>query len=123
MIFMNKITDPNEILFRAIRAYPPFIKEDNSISSAAFKDKNGLSVDMKADRGELECVQSLKNRFMGIIVKLTVQDCNNINAIVEHCPIYNENMYHCEIISNVNKKLLTQSQAKYLANIAKIINQ
>lgn len=42
---MDSVFYNNEKLYRAILPIEPFKKSDGSISSAAFKDKNGLSVD------------------------------------------------------------------------------
>ena len=52
---MNKIDFYlKEKLYRAVLPYEPFIKEDGTISSAAFKDSQGLSVDRQMHRENKE---------------------------------------------------------------------
>lgn len=117
MIFMDDTFDKAEKLYRAV--YPPscnnmYWKEDGSLSSAAFADQHGLSVDRGYNRTSEEVVDDMKSRFSGCIVSVTVQDCNEVNALVKYKPS-RTNIYHSEIHSNENVILLTKSQRRKLA--------
>lgn len=110
----------NFLFFRNISHNPILIKPDGSISSAAFKDPNGCSVDQMGNREVHEVYSSFIHRFkntkFGIkgIAKITYQICKDVNVHVEELPSKN-NKYHCELHKSRSEVLLTQSQARYLA--------
>lgn len=88
-----------EKLFRAV--YPPtvlpiFWKENGKISSAAFKDKNGLSVERSHNRSDNAVIKDMLYFFHGHILTVTVKDCENCNAIVKYLPT-KRSVYHSEI--------------------------
>ena len=116
---MKMLEDTNELLFRAVRPSDAFWKdkEAKKLSSAAFKDKNVLSVDRKGDRTTEAAIENAKEKFEGTIISVTVGNCKEKEAIVTICPT-DDNEYHCEIINSIEKKLLTKSQAKHLAACA-----
>ena len=47
----------NECLFRGL--HPMWIEDDNTVSSAAFKDSAGVSVDRDGGRDEQDCVNRM----------------------------------------------------------------
>lgn len=118
----------NEKLFRRIPNLPNYIKEDENgikISSAAFKDSKGCSVDRQANR-KCEVIQNqfyvrFCNEKSGIIAvaDVTFLNCCNINAIVKEKPEEN-NIFHCEIHRNETQIQLSSSQAKRLAKEANV---
>lgn len=108
-----------EKLYRAILPYAPFIKDDGSISSGAFKDAKGLSVDRQMKRENNEAVDYIKSQKRGIIVSVMVKECYVKGIRCIYVPTY-DNPYHSELHKNKEKKLLTSSQAKYLSKICKI---
>mgnify|MGYP000046163122 CR=1 FL=1 len=118
---MEKKVEDSENLFRAIRPDDMFWKneEKTKLSSAAFKDRNGLSVDRQGTRTEEESIQKIKNSFTGKIAYTAAGVCYSNGIMVDYCPT-EENLYHCEIIRNHEKKLLSKSQAKFLADCFKI---
>ena len=66
---MDEHFDRNEKLYRAV--YPPeimdmFWKRDGSVSSAAFADANGLSVDRGDHRNDADVVKDMSSRFSGV---------------------------------------------------------
>ena len=103
--------EKEEKLFRVIRPGSMFWKSEGKLSSAAFKDKNGLSVSLLENR--------LKDK--GAVVSVKVRQCEKINAVVRYLPIEYEkerNPYHSEIHGSTDKKPLTGSQARALADEA-----
>ena len=101
---MTELFDMYERLFRAV--YPPnimplFWKENGQLSSAAFKDKKGLSVERDGGRDEKTVIDTMRLFFYGNIIYLIV--------------------FHSEIHGSTDRRLLSQSQCKYLAQRATII--
>lgn len=123
MSFIKRNFDnPEERLYRAV--YPNFFKkEDGSLSSAAFKDRNGLSV----QRGDNDTTDYMvdfmltKQKFQGGIVSVSVQNCYDVLALPLHKPS-NRSEKHSEIHRNETEPALTSGQAKKLARLA-IIDQ
>lgn len=119
---MDDCFPDKEKLFRAI--YPPniremFWKEDGSLSSAAFKDPNGLSVERSDFRLDEDVVNSMRQRFSGRIVSVTAEQCRNVQALIRYLPS-KSSQYHSEIHGSETKKLLTSRQSRYLAKSAVI---
>ena len=112
-----------EKLYRAV--YPPevadiFWKTDGSISSAAFADPKGLSVERGDYRGDDEVLSDMRHRFSGHIISLYVKNCMDVQACVKYLPSKN-NKYHSEIHGSATSVLLTKSQRRHLARSAVII--
>ncbi|MCR5117796.1 MAG: hypothetical protein K6A97_09850 [Lachnospiraceae bacterium] len=119
----NKFTN-TEKLYRAI--YPPevmemFWKKDGTLSSAAFADANGLSVDRGYNRPESEVITDMTKRFTGRIVSLYVKNCLDIGAIVKYLPS-KSNKFHSEIHGSETTALLSKSQRFFLAARAVIVH-
>ena len=122
-IFMDDVFNHDEKLYRAI--YPPeimdmFWRKDGTVSSAAFADANGLSVDRGFYRPDSEVVHLMKQRFTGSIIKLYVKNCIDIGAVVRYAPSPN-NKYHSEIHGSETNMLLSKQQRHYLSIKAKIL--
>lgn len=101
--------EKEEKLFRVIRPGSMFWKSEGKLSSAAFKDKNGLSVDRAMGRADEAAVSLLENRLKdkGAVVSVKVRQCEKINAVVRYLPIEYEkerNPYHSEIHGSTDKK-------------------
>ncbi len=78
--------DEFERLYRAV--YPPdimpkFWKENGELSSAVFKDKNGLSVERDGGRDEDVVVDDMRIYFYGYIISVLYRDCDVCNAVVK----------------------------------------
>ena len=118
---MDAVFDDNELLFRAV--YPPAKKpifwKNGRISSAALKDKRGLSVDRSYDRTVEESVSRMKGHFEGVIVSITVFNCQSVKAKVIYCPSKN-NPYHSEIHGSETEIMLSDEQALLLARLSRI---
>ena len=120
---MDDTFNNNEKLYRAV--YPPEIadmywKIDGSISSAAFADPKGLSVDRGWYRSDDEVIVSMRKRFTGHIVSLYVRNCRDTGAIVRYLPSASDK-YHSEIHGSESEPLLSKSQRRHLAKAAVVI--
>lgn len=120
---MDNTFKNDEKLYRAV--YPPevmnmFWRRDGSVSSAAFADKNGLSVDRGDYRTDSDVIQDMSSRFIGHIISLYVKNCNDVGAVVRYMPS-RSNVYHSEIHGSAVNPLLSKSQRRNLALKAVVI--
>ena len=114
---MDNTFQNTEKLYRAV--YPPevadiFWKKDGSISSAAFADPKGLSVERGDYRKDNDVISSMRKKFSGHIISLYVKNCTDTGAVVIYTPS-RTNIYHSEIHGNEKTALLSKSQRRYLA--------
>lgn len=111
--------DEKEKLYRAV--YPqckrPNFWKNGKLSSAAFKDCRGLSVERQYGRADDEVITYVKDAFEGNIVSIKVLHCNDINAFIRHLPS-ERSEFHSEIHGSNIKKVLSDGQAKNLARLA-----
>lgn len=119
-------TNNREHVYRAIHPHKNFIKEDGSISSAAFKDPKGLSVELGSGRADKDVVAHIRQtKLQGKIAKISVEVCGNANIT-----IYNDNaknVYHRLLLNNPyvpgGNNSLTKKQARALAvNISELLD-
>ena len=120
---MNQNFDDDEYLYRTV--YPPEIKDmfwkaNGELSSAAFADKRGLSVDRGDYRENDVVIADILRRLTGYIVSFTVGICREVNAEVCYLPSRN-NPYHSEIHGSKEELLLNKAQRRYLAQRAQIV--
>ncbi len=112
----------DENVYRAVwpeSKVPDFWKADGSLSYAALRDGNGLSVERAADRPEDAALAQIADRFRGSIVSITVQQCDCVSAIVIPLPTEHSD-YHTEIHGSRVSKKLSKTQANFLAQHAVI---
>lgn len=111
----------NENLYRGL--HPLWIEDDNTVSSAAFKDSGGVSVDRDGGRNHRECVDRLLEalpRLAGVC-KLTVCDVEACDAIAVYRPM-SDNEYHSEIHDSVGQvQIKSKSKAKKLSDKSQIV--
>ena len=96
---LNDNFDKEELLIRAVYpkdVLPSLWKEDGSLSSAAFKDKNGLSVSRTGDRSLEDALIATRKRLSGVMVTVTVQNCLDLKLLLRYLPT-DEDEYHSEI--------------------------
>lgn len=123
---MSLIENDKEILYR--RIHPDSIFWDNEHdrpSSAAYKAKNGLSVDRLGDREENEVISSFIKKFgsdgVKSVVKVSVGICKKIDLYPVYKPsLHNE--YHAEIYDSKNKVVISQSKARKLAENVQVLH-
>lgn len=123
---MNDQASNEEYVYRAIHPHRDFIKENGSISSAAFKDPKGLSVEQGLGRADKDVVAHIRQtKLQGKVAKIPVDVCNKANII-----IFNDkakNIYHRLLLNkpyspNENNSL-SKTQARALAaNISELLN-
>ena len=118
---MDNTFQKDEKLYRAV--FPPehsnmYWKSDGRVSSAAFSDPKGLSVERGFYRKDSEVVLDMSKMFIGRIISITVEDCMNNNVKVIYCPT-NISCYHSEL-HGYNKIQLSRHQRHQLALVAKI---
>lgn len=114
---MDASFDEKEALLRAV--WPPDRRPDfwvnGRLSSAAFKDKRGLSVDRTADRTPEDTAAFMRARgFQGPIVSLPVPLCRAAQACLVYRPSA-ENIYHSEVHGSGTEVMLDDVQALLLA--------
>ena len=115
----NTFTNP-EKLYRAVfpESYKSmYWRRDGKVSSAAFFDPDGLSVERGDFRKDEDVVKEMKKFFKGCIVSVTVEQCNNVDAVVRYKPS-TRSKYHSEIHGSEDNPVLSGSQRKKLANVA-----
>lgn len=115
--------EAQEKLYRAI--YPPdkmamYWKENGELSSAAFKDRCGLSVERGYGRLDCDVAAEMHNYFDGLIYSITVGDCENECAYVVYLPSL-RSKYHTEIHGSKERVVLSASQCKALSRKAKYV--
>ena len=120
---MDNTFNNTEKLYGAV--YPSevadiFWKKDGSISSAAFADPKGLSVERGNYRLDAEVLESMRKKFNGHIISLYVKNCVDTGAVVIYSPS-KTNPYHSEIHGNEKTILLSKSQRRFLAQKAVIL--
>lgn len=112
----------DEKLYRAV--YPAsysqmYWKKDGSLSSAAFRDPDGLSVERGNFRSDQNVIKEMQGFFKGCIVSVTAEQCYATNASIQYKPT-RRSIYHSEIHGNENTLVLSASQRKHLASVAQI---
>ena len=116
---MGETFDEREKLLRAV--WPPTKKpnfwQNGRLSSAALKDKNGLSVERTYDRTVSDAVSVMIQRLQGLIVSITVSDCHAVQACIKYKPT-KANPYHSEIHGSESEIMLSDVQALLLARSA-----
>lgn len=121
---MALINEPKEVLYRKIHS-KQFNENSKEISSAAFKDKKGCSVNKLAGRNENDIISYYKTKWetpykMKAIVKITVQECLDIPTYPVNKPTCN-NRFHAEIHDSACQIEISQIKARLLAKKVKIV--
>lgn len=112
----------NEKLIRAVLPREIFWHEDGTLSSAAFKDKKGLSVDRDGGRPIDEAVRYAESHLQGSMVYVTVGQCVAVQALVRYLPL-SDNQFHSEIHQSEEKIVLSNSQARKLSLCARVVKK
>ena len=116
----SDITD-NEILYRVVRPFNLFWKKKfNKLSTAAFKDRNGLSVDRDGERSENAVIDDFnRRRFEGALISAIAGDCKAINTYLVPKP--NNWKYHAEILDSRSKIILSNEKCEKLVGLFKVV--
>ena len=118
---MDETFDDRELLLRAVWPVDrrPDFWRNGRLSSAALKDKRGLSVNRTYDLPLENAVSLMSQKFSGLIVSISVAACKAVDAYVKYCPSH-DNIYHTEIHSSPTEVVLNDTQAFLLARQARI---
>ena len=111
----------NECLFRGL--HPMWIEDDNTVSSAAFKDSAGVSVDRDGGRDEQDCVNRMVDALPQIagVCKLTCGDVEDCEALAVYCPVP-DNEYHSEIHDSAEQvQIKSKAKSRKLAGKSQIV--
>ena len=108
----------DELLYRAVR--PSYLR-NGRLSSAAFKDKNGLSVERGYHRPSKACVDNMRSfsKLEGSIYSVSIENCKIAKAYVRYCPT--KNLFHSEIHGSETEITLDDAQALILSRSAKFV--
>lgn len=119
---MDENFKDDELLLRAVlppTEKPSFWKSNGKISSAALKDKRGLSVNRTAHLSLGEAVRFTASRLRGPIVSISVRSCKYVKALIIYLPS-SDNDFHSEIHGSKEQKILSDEQALILARQARL---
>ena len=114
-----------DTLYRGIkRSQPSFIRPDGkTVTSAMFKDENGVSVDRQMERTAEEALAQIKKFFdrrLKGVAKLSESDVKQAAAVLIPAPT-SANPYHGEIYRNTQKEMLTKIQQLKLADCCRLV--
>lgn len=118
---MDETFASDEKLYRGLPSF--WIKEDDSVSSAAFKDSFGVSVDRDGGREEQKCINTMVGTLPQIvgIGRLTCGDVNDCNAYTKYLPVEG-NEYHSEIHDSAERvQIKSSSKSRKLASKCRIV--
>lgn len=119
---MDSAFKSSEKLYRAVfpESYNPmYWRKDGGVSSAAFRDPDGLSVERGDFRNDEDVIKDMKKFFKGCVVSLTAEQCEDVNAVIRYKPT-KRSIYHSEIHGSEDTVMLNASQRKKLASAAKM---
>ena len=122
---MDNTFNDDEQLYRAV--YPPdkipfFWKKNGTISDAALRDSNGLSVERGNYRTDKEVIDAMSEYFEGSIIAFSVADCREVNASVLYKPT-TRSIFHTEVHGSIDKRVLSAPQRRHIIERAKIIGR
>ncbi|MBP3817965.1 MAG: hypothetical protein J6H31_06630 [Butyrivibrio sp.] len=115
---MDKCFSNSEKLYRAVKPEGIYLKNDGTLSSAAFKSSNGCSVDRGDERSDIEAAKFMLKNLSGDIYKIVVSNCYEKNIYVNYEPIEGINPYHCGLYKDEELDDMTSSQCRFLAKVA-----
>ncbi len=123
---MALINEPNEILYRKIHS-KQFEEYSKKVSSSAFIDRKGCSVNKLAGRNENEIINYYENKWeipykMKAIVNITVQECLDISVYpIDDNSNKPNHHFHTEIHDSACKIEISKIKARLLAKKVKIV--
>ena len=120
--YLSQSIDDEEYLYRGITSHQ-WDSQNNRVTSAAYKDSLGVSVDRSGGRGEDACVSRLLQIKPFIAIgKLLVKFVRDKELLVKYKPT-EDNEYHSEIHQSEEKIELTTGQAKSLSRETTVVYQ
>ena len=121
---MEKMVERDEELYRLVLNRPEYWKPElERLSSAIFKDSNGVSVDRDGERSSKQIIDALINRKskpMIAVISIGAGFCIDLPTCVKAKPL-EENEHHAEIHDSEEKIQISGSKTKKLSKKAKIV--
>lgn len=117
---MDDTFKDEEKLYRAVVPKDMYFKENGTLTSAAFKDSSGCSVDRGDNRTDEEAAIFMKKNLEGEIYRIQVSNCREKEIHIQYEP-EEENPYHSALYKNSAKEKMTQGQCKHLASVAVLV--
>ena len=118
---MDETFASDEKLYRGLHAI--WIEEDDSVSSAAFKDSGGVSVDRDGGREEQNCIDRMVGALPNIIGigRLTCGEVEDCGASPKYLPVEG-NEFHSEIHDSAEQvQIKSRSKSRKLASKCQIV--
>lgn len=110
-----------EHVLRAVRFDERFWTEDGRLTSAAFKDERGTSVDRTGDRGIDESVRAMRERGLrGAIASVSVPECreHEVHLVWKPGRPPHGNRFHSELHGSETVVPMSRRQLRKLARCA-----
>ncbi|MFH6603443.1 hypothetical protein ACEZ3G_08140 [Maribacter algicola] len=119
---LNEIISDEEFLFRGVLKIN-WNNRENRISSSAFKDSQGCSVDRCNFRNHNDVANSIfvKKDFF-TVAKIQTLNVRSVPTKVKYLPV-EDNPYHSEIHDEENRIQLRPSKAKKISKQVEIIHK
>ena len=117
---MDTLFSSDEELLRAVwppETYSWLWEKNGRLSSAAFKDRKGLSVDRTGGRPLDEAIDFIKQSKQGYVFDIPVVECRKAKTYLVYLP-GGDNPYHSEIHQSRKEVVLSDEQALYLSRVA-----
>ena len=111
----------DERLYRGLHSM--WIEEDNSVSSAAFKDSGGVSADRDGGREEKNCIDRMVGALPNItgIGRLSCGEVEDCGAYPKYLPVEG-NEFHSEIHDSAEQvQIKSRSKSRKLASKCQIV--
>lgn len=118
---LDEVINPLENLFRAFIAIW-WNSESNTLSSAAFKDSTGVSVDRQSIRTIEESAITLRKRkasYSGVVY-ISCEEVKNAGGIAKYDAVEG-NEYHSLILKPDESFPLSSSTAKRISRLSKLV--
>ena len=118
---MDETFTSDEKLYRGLHAI--WIEEDDSVSSAAFKDSGGVSVDRDGGRKEQNCIERRVGALPNItgIGRLTCEEVEDCGAFPKYLPVEG-NEFHSEIHDSAEQvQIKSRSKSRKLASKCQLV--
>ena len=106
-----------EHIYRSIHSIH-WVTDESRVSSAAFKNKLGVSVDVEHGRSQAECISTLAARFpsQAAVIRLSVSFCRSILLEVEYAHEVG-NPHHAHLLNDDRSVNLPSSKIKKLRDL------
>ncbi len=119
---MEDTIGKDEFLYRGIHEIWITKEDNNRISSAAFKQASGCSVDRDGGRKKEDCISRLLGlKDFGAVCRIVNYEVSQSGAVSVYCPS-KTNIYHTEIRDSPEKiEISSNKKLHYLVQHSEIV--